>query len=338
MRQAVLVIFSLAFLAFLAITGYWLWSAKALEAGLEEWRNAQAEKGYRITFSEPDLSGYPFTLLMSLDTPIVESPNGWRWQGHTLRLRSNLLDPSTLTLEGNGKQEAFLPAANLGAESRLVANDSSFWIRLDKFGQAEAGEGALFGISESSANGTSLEGRSVTFALQKNPGSNGQAPSSVKINMAVEVLSLPQLNLPLIGQVLNQLELEFVLHGPLIQNLTASELEYWRDRGGALEVADLFLDWQPLGLTGSGRIGLDQERRIAGQLDIWWRNLPNLIDQAAGQGLLQPNAALPLKVGLFALPSRRSADGVAERKLPLVFNNGQAFLGPVPLGPLSPLP
>ncbi len=338
MRKAILAVFVLVSLSFLAITGYWLWSAKALEAGLEEWRIAQEGEGYRITYEEPQLSGYPFTLLMSLDAPNVESPNGWRWQGRIFRLRASLLDPGTLTMESDGRQEVFLSPSGLGGESRLQANDSSLWIRLDRYGQAEAGEGELFGLSESSANGTSLQGKSIAFALQKirSPENDGQ--SSVTVNVTVEALTLPRLSIPLIGQVLKQLELEFVLHGPLIQNFTANELEGWRDRGGVLEVANLFVDWEPLGLTGSGRLGLDQRRRIAGQLDIWWRNLPKLIDQAASQGLLQPNAALPLKVGIFALPSRRAADGSAERKLPLIFKNGQAFLGPVPLGPLSPLP
>jgi hypothetical protein len=114
-------------------------------------------------------------------------------------------------------------------------------------------------------------------------------------------------------------------------------LAHWRDRDGRLDVDRLDLVWDDLTMTASGQLALDDKLRPRGELDAWWRGLADVIDRLTAAKRIKAEAALVLKFGLMALPARTAPDGTTEINLPLSFDKGQLFLGPVPVARLKPL-
>jgi len=55
-------------------------------------------------------------------------------------------------------------------------------------------------------------------------------------------------------------------------------------------------------------------------------------------GLVESQAAVPIKAAFMLLPRRKAADGRVERLLPIVLEDGRVFVGPIEIGRVTSLP
>lgn len=98
----------------------------------------------------------------------------------------------------------------------------------------------------------------------------------------------------------------------------------------AVAIDDLSLDWGALRLRAKGQLGIDDDGRLEGRVDLSaaaWRELLSL---AVEIGLITPEVAPTYGRVLEALAKLgRDED---EISLPLVFHDGRMTLGPLPLG------
>ena len=71
---------------------YWFWWAGQLETGIADWTEAQALRGYRITYGGPSIGGFPLAHVATFDSPMIQAPDGSLWRGSALSGRSPLPD------------------------------------------------------------------------------------------------------------------------------------------------------------------------------------------------------------------------------------------------------
>jgi len=337
MRRSLLAIALLGFLG-LAFGGYWFWYAELLRTGLRDWRTARMAEGYRVEHTEPVVNGFPAALVARLQAPYIASPTGWRWNGDEALLEAAVFAPGQLSLTLRGQQELTMPAGGGGQRvDRFASNDAELTIELAPDGMPLAGRGRIAGYRLAEGPRKLLSGASMTFDFHQLPTA-GDGQSASDFNASLRQVDLSRL----IGEPLGGLLQALDLRGRLVAWRRAGEAmgerTPWDGYDGRIDIEHLNLRWAPVDLIASGSIGLDEQRRPAGRLDAWWRDLPVLIDGLVTAGLVESQVATPIKAAFTLLPRRVAADGRVERLLPIVLEDGRVFVGPIEVGRVTSLP
>jgi hypothetical protein len=98
----------------------------------------------------------------------------------------------------------------------------------------------------------------------------------------------------------------------------------------SIRIDTLEIDWGDVGVDASGTLDVGADGYLLGELTAAVENWPRALEIAAGAGLLPPDQVSTVQRGLSLLAG---LSGSASRiELPLTFREGQAWLGPVPVG------
>lgn len=135
--------------------------------------------------------------------------------------------------------------------------------------------------------------------------------------------------------VMEKAALRLQVRGAAPLPMTAASLAAWRDAGGTLEVADLSADWGPAALQAEGSLSLDEDLRPLGALTVTMRRPGLIVRWLKAHGLIDARTA-----GLLSetVASMQAALGPGEPvTLPLTLQDGQAYLGPLPIAQVGPV-
>jgi hypothetical protein len=166
--------------------------------------------------------------------------------------------------------------------------------------------------------------------------STGPAQDKPAVDFAVQVTGAVVSRGPLSGKPVD-LDTTGLLRGltDLQPKPFASRLKEWQMAGGRLELTRLRIRQGEAVAVAAGDIGLSASGRPDGAFNITMAGFDRLVrDLAGGSG---GGLQLGLLAGLAFLGRPAEIDGRRAVSLPLRFNDGAAYLGPIPLGKLDPL-
>lgn len=329
----------LAALAFLILAGGWLWAKTVVVQGWDTWVEERRAEGYRFSNAEPEVSGFPFRVVATLDSPVIEAPQGWRWDAPPIRAEAGLWDPFTIHFGAPGTHRFVLPD---GEEIEARTENADGHLALAPAGGLDAAALTLRDVALSRvplAPGLSLtETTARTLELEAGPQSVSDAGvARVAFAAVLRGLTLPQqLDLPFAREIAT-LGIEGALLGPLPERASEVELRRWRQDGGAVEIDSVRIHWPPLRLDGGGKLSLDEALRPSGELEVEARGLEKALKELSEAGLLEDNAATYARLAVAALGERDSRTGENTVRAPITLREGRFYLGPVPLFELSPV-
>lgn len=67
-------------------SAFWIYMRGQLETGIDEWIKTERARGARIEFSKKSLGGYPFRFALDVENPTYQPPHGSLWEGDRLQL------------------------------------------------------------------------------------------------------------------------------------------------------------------------------------------------------------------------------------------------------------
>lgn len=320
-------------LAALIAAGSWFgWTKVAEEFArrIDAWDSVQRANGFAVAHGAPAMSGFPIRWQAALAEPSLARADGqFSWRGPELRLIWRAWDPEQLDFSAPGLHIVDLALAQ--GPARITARLASAEAALR---QAPAGE-----ILTANIAGAVVDARSLGLAFTARSLKLGvtQRPEMLTAAAVIEHLAVTEgLDSPL-GRDVEHLDLSAELAGPL--DLSAPPrvaLESFRDAGGTLTIKQLNLSWGPMRMRAEGVLTLDAELRPRGQLTAHVQGLADAIRRFEAAGALPRNQATGLKIA-GALLTRPNGDGKPETELPLSFEGGTVFLGPVALAKLPAL-
>jgi hypothetical protein len=320
-----------------ALSLYWFWSAGELRDALAEWRRQQVAKGLQVAYQNPAIDGFPLTLQLSVSQPSIAAAGIWQWQGPPISGQTKLYDPQRIAIAAPGRHRITFAKSGSPRWIDISAQGANGELGLDGAGRLVSASLQLDGVSATTALGKKLSADRLSSSVVLSEPDDAVPAPLHSIRISVQNLVLPKAALRPFSEEIAGLDIQGRLFGWTSDKWSPSSLARWRDRGGRLEIATLSLLWDSLAVSASGRLALDQELRPEGVLDAWWRGLSETIDRLATAKVLKAEAVLALKIGLLALPTRTAADGAKEVSLPIAFEGGQLYLGPIPVTTLRPL-
>lgn len=139
-----------------------------------------------------------------------------------------------------------------------------------------------------------------------------------------------------LGTNLSEVALATVVHGTIEKLPTRETIAKWSDNGGFLQVQALKIRWGGSMLDGEGKLALDPEFRLLGNLDSRISGYDNILKALTASGKIKPDAARTIGFGLNLL-AKEADDGTRYLTVPLSAEEGGLYLGPMFLMRLSPL-
>lgn len=320
----------------LLISGYWVWASRGLTAEVARWSEKRRVEGFVIEYGGPEVGGFPLTLTTQITDPAVARPDGWLWEGPTLDGETPLWAPNRLRLTFPGLHRLSHPESGPSATVEAQADAAEAEARVQVDGEPESFRARITGLTLANE----VSGSLAVALLSADYGPPGLGyDGKVKIPLQAEVseLLLPEaLDRPF-GRQVEQSSLLAELNRPPPWQWTPEALEVWRKSGGKMEVERFNIVWGSLQLEATGTITVDRELRPLGAFDARVVGLQESLDALAAAGAIPQDQVFALQLLLLALSSETDAQGRKVLEVPLSFQQGRLFLGPIPLAELDPV-
>lgn len=332
LRRWFLSLAALGAIAFAFYGYYWHRIAEELRDGLAPWASAQQAQGYKASWDEVEIGGFPgsfrfrFTkasfgaerpLPVALDLPVLVA---WAepWNLHHWRFTS----------ESGAKLSDALGAASVDLG------------RLD--GSVELGNqgGGVLDVSAFDLTGAGLVAGTHVAGATAHIELPARAPAThldTAFDLALQLsgITLPG-PVPGFGNSVNELAFSAQLKGGLPQGPFVHALAQWRDQGGTIELGSFRLRWGALLIDASGTLALDQALQPEGALSAVITGQDAAVDLAVSTGTLQASDATIAKAVLDLL-AKPAADGQKAITVPLTLQQDRLFLGPAAIAQFAPI-
>ena len=318
--------------AALGWSGFWYLHATARDRAITGWLEDRRAAGWVAEAKDVHVTGFPNrvdTIVTGLD--LADPAAGWSWRGDELRILSLSYRPNHIIAVLLGEQVFATPYQTLHATSDRLRGSVIFkpTPRLE----LDHATFEIEGMQIASDDGwTAGIGKAILATRQ---AGEGAPPFAHDVAFNAEHLALPT-GLTARFDAGHVLPAEI---GTVSLDATLAFDRPW-DRPAlesdnpALEqvkIRDVSLTWGKLDLRGRGTLDVDAEGYAEGRLDLRARNWRAMVDLAELAGALNSTLAGAVRGGL-ELIARLSGDRNAI-DVPLDFEDGQARLGPVVIGP-----
>jgi hypothetical protein len=316
-----------------ALAGTWVWAAGAVQDGYETWRAERRAEGYSFENADPDVVGFPTAVRATLRRPVVAAPQGWRWEGPVVTGEADVLSPFTVRVTAPGTHT--LRTAD-GRQLTADAETAHGRVLLKPAGGVRSGQITLERVQLDGVPTGRMRAAALFVALgpERRPQ---DAPGELDFALEMDGLELPAEIETAFGRQIDRLAARGTLLGQAPRQWTRADLRAWRRRGGEIAVDHLQLTWSPVRLEGGGTLTLDERLRPRGKLDVAVTGLGTALDKLAAAGRIDRRAVNYAKLAIAALGRRDQARGETVVDVPLSFRGGRVYLGPVPLGRLTPV-
>jgi hypothetical protein len=314
-----------------AWSGYWFVGAKGSRAGFEAWFEQQRDRGWTAEYSDFDLRGFPNRFDASFSDLTLAEPNwGITWKAPFFQILALSYQPNHLI--------AVWPDAQV-----LTTPDDSYQITSEDIRASLKLEAStLLGLKSAVLTAQELVvtptrqqieptlAEHITLAAEHVADSPaeyrlGLAASGVAPARALVAQIDPEQTLPkMVSKISADLKVRF--DRPWDRKVTENALPQPRH----IEISKVEAKWGRLHLKMNGALEIDQAGVASGVINIWVRNWRDIIALAVRTGAMSEASQAPVEeaLGLMA----KAADDPEAVEIPLRFDQGQVYLGPVSLG------
>lgn len=331
MRRRTLRFATLAAVLVLVAAGYaalWLYFATMIADGIDRWADDRRAEGFRVSYGEPRITGFPLHFIATVEHPVIEGPAGaWLWSGPTIVSSAPVWDYRHVAARVPGKHmvswRAERGTRSLTIEAPLVQGE----VDIAADGRVAAGEVALGQIIVQQDTGEVLGVREARAELRRlppeQPGAAGGADIGFKFDL--RAATLPARYAGPLGPLIDSIELNGAVLGPLPAAPPRESLALWRDAGGTLEVTKLDLAWGTLVVSGDGTFALDPDLQPIGAMAATVRGHEELLAALTSR---MPSGLGNLVRITGALLGAGRPEGA---RISLSLQDGYLWLGPVKL-------
>lgn len=344
-------------LALLGLFGLWsvFWFVMAgrIHGEIEQWVVRQASHGTEVTYSSLDVSGYPFRLVATFETPRIisrDDPSAFAWAGEGLRIITQAYDINHIIIELEGDQSiSWMDAPDNGSRSpsQIVIDFSGERLR----GSLQLGGGRIESINTDFREVAADIFGDGAFALIPDLPEHldiarleyhsrllkTRRDDQKIINRDVLVLARDvRGGEPPADTMADGIEELLVAFS---EELTGPSPLHSGDigAGGAspparrVQIHDAHILWQPVSLRLEGNLKRPRKKDFDGKVTLYLKGHEDLIRQMAEDGDL-PRAAAIVAGALFGVLSLVSETNEAgELEVPLDVRDGDVYFGFLPL-------
>ena len=245
---------------------YWNVVAGTAEARVRAWVAEQTEQGGQVSIARIVKRGFPVLMRLELhEVSYAPARGGWRAETERADLNVDMLNTQHVILEAEAP--IALSRSN-GAVTNISADALIASVRTRGDALAVAGVEADNLTLDDPAQEGVLHARKVVFNVRPDERAEGD----YQIAFDAQEMMLPRAvrSFEAFGLEVSMLRAALVVTdgGALMEASQQDPLGPWREAGGRLRIEGLELRWGPLTTLGRGEGGLDEQRRLQGELRL----------------------------------------------------------------------
>jgi hypothetical protein len=344
--------------------GFWFYAAQTAEEAIAGWREREAKSGRIFTCGGQSIGGFPFRIEVRCPEAVAEFTTlqpPLTLKTTDLLVAAQVYQPTLLIAEASGP----LTIGESGRAPTLLANWSL--AQASVRGTPAAPERVSIVIEQPVLDrmGGGTPERLVTAKRSELHGriAAGSVTDNPVIDIGLRALGAvaPGWH-PVMAQPLD-IDIASTLRGlkDFSPKPWSARLRDLQAAGGRIEITRARLQQGDAIAVGAGTLGLTPEGRLEGQLRITATGLEKVlpafgvdrlappgsgVDRLAGAldrlapglgNVARQQAGVGLAAGIMLLGEQTELEGRKAVSLPLRFTDGNAFLGPIPLGRTPPL-
>lgn len=340
-------------------TWFWKYAAAKAEVAVAGWRAREAKAGRVYTCGSQSMGGFPFRIEVNCEPASAEFRSNQppvEVKAGSIVVVAQAYDPTLLISEFHGP----LTIADIGQAPKIVAN----WKlgRSSARGTPSAPERVSLVFDEPVIDLVSGATETPLLRADRIEVHGRIAEGSAADNPVVEiVLRLKQASAPAFNPAtVRPVDAEII---GVLRGLGDFSAKPWRERfrelqqrGGRIEITRARVAQGDTVATGSGSLSIDRNGQLDGQLNVTVAGLEPFLVSIGAQQVVQksPNmdkvagmldrlapglgdvarqqAGANLSLGINMLGKPATLEGRHAITLPLLFKDGTAYLGPIPLG------
>lgn len=365
-KRSIAIGLTIVVLAGAGLSGGWLAMAKMTEASIDKWsRDAHAD-GIAASWSEVQISGFPFRVTSRFSAPVIALPSDTglqRWQAPDLTVSYFLFSPNRLRIDapgshiiayaGDGQPDGQASIELSSARLDLhIAPDDDFpdEIELHLSGlTARMEDGSEWHIDSLAVE---FKRREPGSAAEPTTGSDGMASAVARLHLTG--LEIPASLAGIFDPNMDRLDLDLALAGDLpiddLWRAEAGEFAAWRDDGGFVQVRAARLDWGTVSARAQGQLKLDQDLQLQGRIEARATGLLDIVQTMHDAQMIGTNTATIARLAIVGFgttgPPADPPDGAPDEADPIggdavnvtfSISDAAVFLGPVRLLRIPPL-
>jgi hypothetical protein len=245
---------------------YWNVVAETAEARVRAWVAEQTEQGGQVSIARIVKRGFPVLMRLELhDVSYAPAQGGWRAETERADLHVQLMNTQHVIVEA----EAPIALSRSNGEVTNISADALIAsVRMAGNALAVAGiEADNLALDDPAQEGV-LRARKVVLNVRPDERAEGD----YQIAFDAQELMLPRAVRSFEAFGLDVLMLRAALvvtdGAALMEASQQDPLGPWREAGGRLRIEGLELRWGPLTTLGRGEGGLDEQRRLQGELTL----------------------------------------------------------------------
>ncbi|TVQ56168.1 MAG: DUF2125 domain-containing protein [Rhodobacteraceae bacterium] len=321
-------------------SGWWLFGATAHDRALNGWLAERRAEGWQAEAADLTTAGFPTRFDTRLtDLRLADPERGWAWAAPTFDILMQAWAPNAALVVLPPEQTLAVPGARATLRSERMEGAVRFVpgpsLALDALSAEIAGltvDATVLGGGASPGGWTAeaavLEARLARAA----PGSAPDHGYDLSLTAADVILPAPILAAidpsGALPETFDSLVID--VRAGLDRPLDRRTAEAVTPGVTALSLRRVEARWGALELTATGRLRADAQGYAEGELRLRAVNWREILRAAVAAGALRREVAGALEAGLGLVAALSGDRDTIEA--PLAFSNGNARIGPVPVG------
>lgn len=330
MRKAPQIIIAVILLIFFGWGGYWFVGAQATERVLTGWFEDRRAEGWTADYESLNTAGFPSRFDTTVtDLTLVDPDTGLAWSAPLFQALSLSYRPTDVIAVLPGEQVF----GTRDRQHRITSEDFRASLTLRPSVELPVAQSVveIDTATVASSDGTTTGIGHAQFSMRETPGRQGHVYdfdlSATDIHPDPSLTaSLP--NAGAIADVIERAHVRATIRFDAGWDRFA--LERARPQPREIELTDLALDWGGLMLDAAGTLVVGQSGVAEGTVDVKAENWRDMVALGATTGAI-PEMLVATVTRAGEMLSRMSGDP-ETLDVTLRFENGRAFLGPIPLG------
>ncbi|HRK63876.1 MAG TPA: DUF2125 domain-containing protein [Terricaulis sp.] len=245
---------------------YWNMLASGARERVQAWVASEQARGADMSIGAVTPKGFPMLLRLELaDIAYAPAEGGWRLSTSAGALHVQMFNPEHVIFQA---QAPIAFARDNGDVTNISADALIVSVRGAGGALAQAGVEADNLTLDDPAEPGVLSARKLVFNLRPDP----RAANDMQVSLEAQGLMLaqPVRSFEGLGQDVESMMLALVIEqsAALTESAPNDPLAPWRAAGGRVRVEGLVMKWGALDAAGVGRIALDDQRRLTGELNL----------------------------------------------------------------------
>jgi hypothetical protein len=350
------------FLLVLFALGTWYLSWSIIRANIvanvTQWRAQEAREGRQWTCPQQSVSGFPFRIEVRCDAPeatINTAQGAVQIKLKALTVVGQVFTSGHLIAEATGPMITTFPLGqslemnwknlqiSLQEQQGIIVRASSvgelmaFRLNFPQAAMPQTGQEK----GQEPVTTHVLYAEKLSIHLRPNP-QLWSTQAAYDLAVIGENIASPQLDEAVGGKEPLQLSLESTLSQMLVlmSRPLPTSLDMWRLSGGRVNIASLQMRKGDKNVITRGDLTLDAQRRLEGRLDLSAAGIESVIQRLTDNNP-QTNALIASGLSFLNRTTPNDSSGTSAAALksmpPVRFEKGRIFMGPLPIGKLTPI-